>query len=347
MTRGWIVVLGVACARLGIPAAALGQSEEAAIIEMATVALNEIMAVPLRAIPVALLADAEGIAIVPNTVKAGFVVGVRHGRGVLLVRDEARRWQSPTFVTLTGGSFGWQIGVQASDLVLVFKTRSSVAGVLRGKFTIGADASAAAGPVGRQASAATDPWLAAEIYSYSRSRGLFAGAAVDGSVIQIDGRANVAYYGAPLAPLGPPSTAHPSAARLVALVHRYTTPGADPWGAAPPGTPLSAPVPPQTEALRAQLADAARRLSPLLDPNWQTFLALPAEVYTGGVPVRADALAQSLSRFDTVAKDSKYRSLAERPEFKAAHELLRQYSSSLNPPQPSSLNLPPPPTTGR
>jgi SH3 domain-containing YSC84-like protein 1 len=344
MRRGRGVLFGVLCWAAVIPSPAFGQTEEAAIVDMAAGVLNEIMAVPVTGIPYALLADAEGIAIVPNTVKAGFVVGVRHGRGVLVVRDEARRWQPPTFVSLTGGSIGWQAGVQASDLVLVFKTRSSVAGVLRGKFTIGADASASAGPVGREASAATDATLSAEIYSYSRSRGLFAGAAIDGSVLQIDGRANVAYYGTPLAPIGPPTALPPSATRLLQQVARYTTPGVDAWAGGEPGAMVSAAARPDADAVRRQLADAARRLSALLDPNWQTFLALPTEIYAGDRPARAEAVTQSLSRFETVAKNPQYRSLAERPEFKATYDLLRQYSGLLVQPPAAPLSLPPPPT---
>src|SRR5262249_16811056 len=140
------------------------------------------------------LRDAQGIAVVPGLIKGGFVVGVRHGRGIVIVKDDNGNWRAPSFITITGGSIGWQAGVQATDVVLVFKTRKSIQGLLSGKFTIGADASAAAGPVGREASAATDATLRAEIYSYSRSRGLFAGAAIDGSMISIDNPLTATYY---------------------------------------------------------------------------------------------------------------------------------------------------------
>src|SRR5207253_1884276 len=120
--------------------------------------------------------------------------GARYGRGIVMVRDERGYWRPPAFVTLAGGSFGWQIGLQVTDIVLVFKTRSSVDGLMRGKFTLGADAAAAAGPVGREAAAATDAELRAEIYTYSRSRGLFAGVSLDGSVLSVDHTANAAFY---------------------------------------------------------------------------------------------------------------------------------------------------------
>jgi lipid-binding SYLF domain-containing protein len=128
-------------------------------------------------------------------VKGAFFFGGRHGNGALVVRDKDGRFSSPVFVTMTGGSFGFQWGVQATDIVLVFTTRKGVEGITGGKITLGADASVAAGPVGRTASAATDVTFKAEVYSYSRSRGVFAGLAVDGSVLRIDDDANDAYYG--------------------------------------------------------------------------------------------------------------------------------------------------------
>ena len=137
-------------------------------------------------IPQNLLAGAHGIVIVPNMLRGAFVVGAQYGRGVLLVRGPNGAWQGPRMVTMAGGSFGYQIGVQATDLVLVLRTPQSVANLLSGTLKIGVDASAAAGPVGRQTSAATDLQLGAEILSYSRARGLFAGVSLDGSVISLD-----------------------------------------------------------------------------------------------------------------------------------------------------------------
>jgi lipid-binding SYLF domain-containing protein len=137
------------------------------------------------------------VAILPDVVKAGFVVGGRYGRGVILLRQPDGSWSNPVFITLAGGGIGWQVGVQSTDLVLVFKTSNSLDRILKGKgkLTLGADVAVAAGPVGRQAEAATDAMLRAEIYSYSRSRGLFAGVSVEGAGLLVDCEANEAFYG--------------------------------------------------------------------------------------------------------------------------------------------------------
>jgi lipid-binding SYLF domain-containing protein len=145
-------------------------------------------------IPDRLLERAYGIAVIPDMTKVAFFAGGRHGNGVMVVRDKEGRFTSPIFVTMTGGSFGWQWGVQSTDIVLVFTTRKGIEGITGGKVTLGADASVAAGPVGRQASAATDATFKAEVYSYSRSRGAFVGVALDGTVLSIDDDANAAYY---------------------------------------------------------------------------------------------------------------------------------------------------------
>ena len=162
--------------------------------------LAEIMQAPDKRIPADLLGSAEAIAVIPDVVKAGLVLGGRHGKGLLSVRAADGTWSNPTFVSLTGGSIGFQAGVQSTDVVLVFRTRRGVDSVVNGKFTLGADASVAAGPVGRTAAASTDAQLRAEIYSYSRARGLFAGVALDGAVLQIDDEANTAVYGSAATP---------------------------------------------------------------------------------------------------------------------------------------------------
>lgn len=161
--------------------------------------LEQTLSIPESGIPPALLSNAEGIAIIPGVIKAGFILGGRYGKGILVVRQEDGSWSNPVFITVAGGSVGWQIGVESIDIILVFKSSRSIEGIMKGKFTLGADASVAAGPVGRQASASTDIMLKAEIYSYSRSRGLFAGLAVDGAGIQINHDANEAFYGKGLA----------------------------------------------------------------------------------------------------------------------------------------------------
>jgi lipid-binding SYLF domain-containing protein len=150
-----------------------------------------------QAIPDRLLERAYGIAVIPALTKVAFFAGGRYGQGVLVVREPSGTFSSPVFVSMAGGSFGWQWGVQQTDIVLVFTTAKGVEGINGGKLTLGADASVAAGPVGRNASAATDPTFKAEVYSYSRSKGIFAGIALDGTVISINDDANAEFYKKP------------------------------------------------------------------------------------------------------------------------------------------------------
>ena len=162
--------------------------------------LNEIMQAPDKAIPQDLLRDAKAVAVIPDMLKIGFIFGGRRGEGLISVKRPDGTWSNPSFITMTGGSLGFQAGVSSTDVVLVFRTQHGVDSIVRGKFTLGVDASAAAGPVGRSATADTDGQLKAEIYSYSRSRGLFAGVALNGSALRIDYDANAAVYGAGITP---------------------------------------------------------------------------------------------------------------------------------------------------
>ncbi|GAB3731882.1 hypothetical protein GCM10028794_08440 [Silanimonas algicola] len=180
---------------LMLPFAAKAQEREIQRADNAVRVLSEILAIPEESIPERLLREAEAIAVMPDVVKAGLVFGGRGGKGLMAVRGSDGTWSNPTFITLGGGSFGFQAGVQSADVVLVFRNRRGVDNIVNGKFTLGADASVAAGPVGRSAQASTDGQLKAEIYSYSRARGLFAGIALDGAVIAIDNRANRRVYG--------------------------------------------------------------------------------------------------------------------------------------------------------
>jgi len=148
-----------------------------------------------ESIPHDLISEYQGIVIIPKLINAGFVVGGKRGRGVAMVKLGDGKWSDPVFVTLTGGSVGAQIGVQSVDLVLVFRHKGVLTKVKNGDFTIGGDISAAAGPVGRSSSANTDYKLEAEVYSYSRSRGLFAGISINGSNLAIDKTANANFYG--------------------------------------------------------------------------------------------------------------------------------------------------------
>jgi len=173
-----------------------GVSEEARV-EASTAIIREVMDIPECAIPPGLLRCAQGIAIFPDVLKGAFVFGARYGCGILLVRNEDRSWGNPVFFRLLGGSFGWQIGVQSTDVILVLNTIRSLDKICGGKFTLGGDASIAAGPLGRQAEAATDILLRAEIYSYSRNRGLFLGLSLEGAAIQVDYGATASFYNAP------------------------------------------------------------------------------------------------------------------------------------------------------
>jgi len=162
--------------------------------------LKEIMMAPDKRVPSDMLNNAYAVAVIPDVIKAGFVIGGRHGVGMISVKGSDGTWSNPSFVSMTGGSIGFQAGVQSTDVILVFRTQRGVDSIVHGKFTLGADASVAAGPVGRDAHAATDAQLKAEIYSYSRSRGLFAGVALDGSVLAIDNDANQSVYGEGVTP---------------------------------------------------------------------------------------------------------------------------------------------------
>jgi len=168
--------------------------EETRVADAADV-LDQLFQIPERSIPPALLSRAFAIAVVPDVIKVGFGVGARRGKGILTIRQEDGSWSNPSFITLTGGSFGFQIGAQSTDLILVFKTRKSVEGIANGRLTLGVDASIAAGPVGRQTGTHTDMTFKAEVYSYSKSRGLFVGVALEGAGVTMDRHANAAFYG--------------------------------------------------------------------------------------------------------------------------------------------------------
>ncbi|WP_254508937.1 lipid-binding SYLF domain-containing protein [Anatilimnocola floriformis] len=319
-------------------------NDEQRIVEQANSALHEIMAVPVKKIPETLLEDAHAVAIIPGVIKVGLVAGVQRGRGVVLIRDKGQ-FGLPRFVSITGGSVGWQIGAQATDFVLVFKSKKSVEGLLEGKFKIGADIAAAAGPVGRRAEASTDLELRAEIYSYSRSRGLFAGVSLDGSVLQLEQQMEMNYYrpGAN----GLPTPAPESAVKLLDTLTKYTA-AAD--GKVVVVDPLGPPMPGAVDdraarlaAVQQELARSATQLSGVLDENWRRYLALPAEVFAAGKVPPPETLNATLQRFESVARDPQFRQLNERLDFRATLELLREYSATLAEGGQGKLSLPPPP----
>ena len=175
------------------PGPASAGRKETRKVEDAIEVLEDIMAIPEKGIPDELLRQARAIAVIPSVIKVGYVVGGKFGRGVVLVRRK-NGWSYPSFVTIAGASLGFQVGAQSSDLILVFMTKKSVNGLRSAKLTLGADASVAAGPVGRHGEAATDITMKAEIYSYSRSRGLFLGVSLAGAGLVTDQKSNSRFY---------------------------------------------------------------------------------------------------------------------------------------------------------
>jgi lipid-binding SYLF domain-containing protein len=250
-----------------------GAREEGRLLT-ATEVLEDVRAMPDVRLPDTLLSHAYGIAVIPDVTKVAFIFGGRHGNGVLVVRDKLNgAWSNPAFVSLTGGSWGLQAGAQSSDIILVFTTKRGIEGIAGGKITLGADASVATGPVGRQGSAGTDITFNAEVYSYARTRGLFGGIALDGSVISIDRSANASLYHksgitateifAGQSP-APPATAQRFSERLAEVTGtsvRAASAAPDapppPPGAAPPPT-----APPAAEPARTYPLDDTKKQSP-------------------------------------------------------------------------------------
>ena len=178
----------------GVWAQTAAHSADVERLQSSSVILSQIMEAPDKAIPDSIMDGAKCIAIVPSMLKASFIFGANYGKGVATCRTETG-WSSPVFFRVEGGSFGFQAGGQASDLVLIVRTTDGMQHLLQSKFKLGADASAAGGPVGRDAQAATDLTMRAQILTYSRSRGLFAGVSVSGAVVHQDNGATQAFYG--------------------------------------------------------------------------------------------------------------------------------------------------------
>ncbi len=322
------------------------------IVVDSTNVLSQSVAMP-SGLPQSMLAGAQGIAIVPNMVRGAFVIGMQHGRGVLLTRGPGGAWQAPRMIQITGGSLGYQIGVQSTDLILIFRTPQSVANVLRGTLKVGVDASAAAGPVGRQASAATDLPMQAEILSYSRARGAFLGVSIDGSSISMDPQADAMYY-------QPPGTIPASATQLVELVNTLSSGGAaavapptqetvamvpnGPPGAPPAGPPAIAVPQPvsKLEAARQQLDASSRQLAEGLDDQWKQYLALPAEVYIPNHSPSVESIEQAISRYESVSENPQYAGLTDQPAFQSTLKSLWQLGAAQQGAQ-QKMRLPPPP----
>ena len=194
MNQRALWLAGMLVAALALPAAASNRSDDVERINNAAQVFQEIMKTPDKGVPQELLEKAKCIAIIPNQKKAAFGIGGTYGKGLATCRT-ANGWSAPLFLTVGGGSVGWQIGGTSTDIVMLFMNDKALQSLLSDKFRIGGEASAAAGPVGRHVAADTDVKLHAEILTYSRSRGAFAGVSLNGAVVQPDDSGNQAMYG--------------------------------------------------------------------------------------------------------------------------------------------------------
>lgn len=195
---------------LAAPAAQADREHDERLVNAAAL-LRSFTADEGTSIPAELLDRAHGVAVIENVIRGGFLLGARRGRGVVSVRTDDGGWSNPALITLTGGSIGWQIGAESTDLVLVFANARSVRNMHSGKFTLGGDASAVAGPLGRNTTVALTG--RAEVYAYVRSRGLYAGAAFEGARLDVDEQGNARFYGGETQALEPPGEATPAPAR--------------------------------------------------------------------------------------------------------------------------------------
>jgi lipid-binding SYLF domain-containing protein len=225
-------VAGVVAAGLCLqPLVAADKTEESERISKAIEVVGDLVKTPDEAIPEYILERAEAIVVIPTLVKGGLVVGAEHGKGVMSARDAAaaRGWTAPSFVTMTGGSIGWQIGLQSVDLVLLVMNRDGIDDLLSSEFKLGANTSVAAGPVGRSAQAATGAKMTAKILAYSRAKGLFAGATIEGATLRDDPDANQRFYGKALSAKelfagAPPTGVPPLVTSWRAALQRAATP---------------------------------------------------------------------------------------------------------------------------
>lgn len=268
--------LAVLLLALSVTATAVAGPTEDERARNALRVLTDIQEIPESAIPDKLLDEARAIVVVPDTLKIGLVFGARRGHGLVSVKSPDGSWSNPSFVKLTGGSVGFQAGVQSADVVMVFRGERGLDSIVNGKITLGADAGVAAGPVGRNASASTDGQLKAEIWSWSRARGLFAGVALDGAVLSIDDAANEAVYGRDTTPrmifegraVGQPSNAvvdfrdRLEEATAAARSSRGDAPTAV-AASTTAGTAVATPAPPATEPQPFETVETPTRIEPL------------------------------------------------------------------------------------
>ena len=249
---------------------ALAGAPEDARLATATDVLEELRGSPDQGVPTWLFDRAYGVAVIPNVIKGAFFLGGRGGKGVLVSRDASGRFSDPLFLTLGGANFGLQWGAQATDVVLVFATRRSLEHFARGQLTLGATASVAAGPVGRAGEASAG--VQAEIYSYSRARGLFAGIALDGTVLAVDRKSTRGYYGRDVASEdvlgGKVRGDSESSRRFIATLVSMLSPDTQGGATGQQGTPAASAPLPSVNAPAANDAGAqGTRSFPLADPK--------------------------------------------------------------------------------
>jgi SH3 domain-containing YSC84-like protein 1 len=193
-----LISFGIICTLFLVSGAWADGNKQRKILRSSQLILEEIQKSPDQQIPMNLISKAKAIIVFPTMLKAGFFVGARYGKGIASVRaEETGEWGPPAFLYTTGGSFGFQFGAQAVDLILLVMSQRGLEGLLNEQFTLGGDIAISAGPVGRHAEASADVFMQGEIYSYSRSKGLFGGVSLKGTIITSDSDANLAYYGEP------------------------------------------------------------------------------------------------------------------------------------------------------
>lgn len=250
MTRraaGWVRSGALGLMALSLATGSAAAQREPFIVESSSALLTAMMQDPNTGAPPEIIARAQGLIVFPNMLQGGFLVGARHGRGIVLVRTADGGWSNPFFIRATGGEVGLLAGGQANEMVLVFQNRATIQRFLmgRGKLTFGVDASVAAGPVGAGVGANTDPRFEADILTFSRNRGLFAGAAIGGTVARVDSRANWAFYGLAVSPAEIVNDVEgldvpPSVARLHGVLEAYARAGTPPAALPPRGRRPSA-----------------------------------------------------------------------------------------------------------
>jgi len=196
--KWWTAVLTAVLMMPVLVAAQSSRADDVQRVQSATRVFHEVMQTPDKGIPQEIMENAQCLAIIPGEKTAAFGIGGTYGKGLVTCRNPrtASGWSAPLFIALGGGSIGFQIGGESTDVIMVFQNRKGVESLLSNKFRVGADANAAAGPVGRSAAAATDVALNAQILTYSRSKGAFAGISLNGAVVQPDDTGNAAMYGA-------------------------------------------------------------------------------------------------------------------------------------------------------